>query len=82
MKIVFLLEYCTSDFVRKETYRTHILNHHKGLGPQELEMIMEKIKNFREPDLDIDAFTLEKQKNFTIMDKAETIQYEEEEMIE
>ena len=43
---------------------------------------MEKIKNFREPDLDIDAFTLEKQKNYTAMDKSENMQYEIEEMVE
>lgn len=55
-------EYCTSDFVRKETYRTHILNHHKGLSNEELTAILDKIKNFRPPALDVDQFTMEKQK--------------------
>lgn len=55
-------EYCASDFVRKETYRAHILSHHKRhLSDQEYEEVLERIKKFQPPSLDINRFTLEKQ---------------------
>lgn len=55
-------EYCTSDFVRKETYKAHIISHHKRhLSEQEFEDVLEKIKKFQPPQLDINQFTLEKQ---------------------
>lgn len=57
-------EYCASDFVRKETYRAHIISHHKRqLSDQEYEDVLERIKKFQPPSLDINEFTLEKQKN-------------------
>lgn len=56
-------EYCTSDFVRKETYKAHIISHHKRhLSDQEFEEVLEKIKKFQPPSLDINQFTVEKQK--------------------
>ena len=56
-------DYCTSDFVRKETYKAHIISHHKRhLSDQEFDEVMEKIKKFQPPSLDINQYTLEKQK--------------------
>lgn len=56
-------EYCASDFVRKETYRAHIISHHKRhLSDNEYESVLERIKKFQPPSLDINEFTLEKQK--------------------
>lgn len=55
-------EYCASDFVRKETYKAHIISHHKRhLTEQEFEDVIEKIRRFQAPSLDINQFTLEKQ---------------------
>jgi hypothetical protein len=55
-------DFCTSDFVRKETYRAHITSHHKRhLSDEEYSSVMEKIKKFQPPSLDIKQFTLEKQ---------------------
>lgn len=66
-------EFCTSDFVRKETYRAHIISHHKrSLTEQEFDDVLERIKKFQPPSLDINAFTLEKQKN-----KADNKNFEE-----
>lgn len=56
-------EFCTSDFVRKETYRAHIISHHKRfLTTAEFDQVIDKIKRFQPPSLDINQFTLEKQK--------------------
>lgn len=56
-------EYCSSDFVRKETYKAHIISHHKRhLSEQEFEDALEKIRRFQPPSLDINQFTVEKQK--------------------
>lgn len=56
-------EYCSSDFVRKETYKAHIVSHHKRhISDQEFEDVLEKIKRFQPPSLDINQFTVEKQK--------------------
>lgn len=56
-------DFCSSDFVRKETYRAHVINHHKRhLTTEVLNETLEKIKNFRPPALEIDQFILEKQK--------------------
>lgn len=52
--------------MRKETYRTHILNQHKSLSQEEINAVLEKIKNFRPPQLDVEQFTLEKQKYTTL----------------
>lgn len=66
-------EYCTSDFVRKETYKSHITSHHKkDMTEEEYENCLERIRKFQAPPLDIKKYTLEKQvKNF-----------EDEEMVE
>jgi uncharacterized tellurite resistance protein B-like protein len=56
-------DFCSSDFVRKETYKAHILTHHKRhLKEQEYEDVIEKIRKFQPPALDINKFTVEKQK--------------------
>jgi hypothetical protein len=55
-------DYCASDFVRKETYKSHIVSHHKKeLSEKEFQDVMEKIRTFQLPHLDIDKFTVEKQ---------------------
>jgi hypothetical protein len=55
-------DFCTSDFVRKETYRAHITSHHKRhLTETEYINVLEKIKKFQPPSLDIKQFTLERQ---------------------
>lgn len=57
-------DFCISDFVRKETYKAHIISHHKQhMTEQEYEDVLEKIRKFQPPSLDINQFTLEKQKN-------------------
>lgn len=56
-------EFCSSDFVRKETYKAHILSHHKrSLSDAEYEEVIERIKKFQAPHFDIDQYTVEKQK--------------------
>lgn len=48
---------------RKETYRNHISTHHKRhLTDKEYEDVLEKIRAFKPPPIDINEFTLEKQK--------------------
>lgn len=55
-------DYCASDFVRKETYKSHIISHHKKeLNEKEFQDVMERIRTFQLPHLDIDKFTVEKQ---------------------
>jgi hypothetical protein len=55
-------DFCTSDFVRKETYKAHIISHHKRqLSEEEFEEVIEKIKRFQPPSLDINQYTVEKQ---------------------
>jgi hypothetical protein len=55
-------DYCASDFVRKETYKSHIVSHHKKeLSDKEFQDVMEKIRTFQLPHLDVDKFTVEKQ---------------------
>lgn len=57
-------EFCESDFVRKETYRAHIISHHKRhLSEKEFEDALEKIKKFQLPVLDVNRYTLEKQQD-------------------
>ena len=79
-------DYCTSDFVRKETYKAHIISHHKRhMSDQEFQEVLENIRKFQAPHLDINQFTVEKQnstkaqKNTTFL---EEIDMEMEEMIE
>lgn len=78
-------DFCSSDFVRKETYRAHVTSHHKRhLTEQQYEDTLEKIRKFQPPSLDVHQFTLEKQKNVTVIteesDEAEkSIEYIEEE---
>ncbi len=48
--------------MRKETYRTHVLNHHKNIPAEQLTEVLDRIKNFKPPALDVDQFTMEKQK--------------------
>lgn len=56
-------DFCASDFVRKETYKAHVINHHKRhLSAEVFDATIEKIRNFRPPALDINQFILEKQK--------------------
>ncbi|KAG5683243.1 hypothetical protein PVAND_012536 [Polypedilum vanderplanki] len=57
-------DYCASDFVRKETYKSHIISHHKRhLSDQEFEEVLEKIRKFKPPVLNVDEYTVERQKN-------------------
>lgn len=75
-------EYCTSDFVRKETFKTHIINQHKELGLELQNEVLEKIKSIREPRLDISAYTLERQEAYEgILDETEEYGVEESEII-
>lgn len=78
-------DYCASDFVRKETYKAHIISHHKRhLSDQEFEEVLEKIRKFQPPALDINQFTVEKQKfnQEMILPKVEEGEIDMEEMIE
>lgn len=55
-------EFCTSDFVRKETYKSHVISHHKkDLSEEEFQDVLERIRTFQAPPLDIKKYTLEKQ---------------------
>jgi len=78
-------DYCASDFVRKETYKAHIVSHHKRhLSDQEFEEVLEKIRKFQPPALDINQFTVEKQSSAAgiILAKVEEGEIDVEEMIE
>lgn len=72
-------DFCTSDFVRKETYRAHIISHHKRhLTEKEYEDTMDKIKKFQPPSLDVNEYTLEKQTVAGYMLKTEIEEGEQE----
>ncbi|XP_070502544.1 zinc finger protein 260-like [Chironomus tepperi] len=78
-------DYCASDFVRKETYKAHIISHHKRhLSDQEFEEVLEKIRKFQPPALDINQFTVEKQMSAQgmMLSKVEEGEIDVEEMIE
>lgn len=76
-------DYCASDFVRKETYKAHIISHHKRhLSDQEFEEVLEKIRKFQPPALDINQFTVEKQNPGMMLSKVEDGEIDMEEMIE
>ena len=67
-------EFCASDFVRKETYRAHIVSHHKRhLSEREYEDVLDRIKKFQPPSLDINRFTLEKQADYQPVDSANDV---------
>lgn len=81
-------EFCASDFVRKETYRSHINSHHKkDLSDEEYREVLERIKTFQAPPLDIKKYTLEKQGNEyeegeDIGDEMEMIETEDDNVLE
>lgn len=76
-------DYCVSDFVRKETYKAHIISHHKRhLSDQEFEEVLEKIRKFQPPALDINQFTVEKQRLNQEDIKVEEGEIDLQEMIE
>lgn len=55
-------DYCSSDFVRKETYKAHIISHHKqSMTEKEYEDVLEKIRKFQAPHMDVNQFMVEKQ---------------------
>lgn len=55
-------EFCTSDFVRKETYKAHIISQHKRhISASEFEDVLDRIKKFQPPSLNINDYILEKQ---------------------
>jgi uncharacterized Zn-finger protein len=43
-KIKINCELCTSNFVRKETYRKHVLNQHSDLNETEMKAMLKKIR--------------------------------------
>jgi hypothetical protein len=48
--------------VRKETYKAHIISHHKQqLTEDEFLQVLENIRKFQPPHLDINQFTVERQ---------------------
>lgn len=48
--------------MRKETYKSHIISHHKRhLSDQEFEEVLEKIRKFKPPVLNVDEYTVERQ---------------------
>lgn len=55
-------DYCTLDFVRKETYKAHIISMHKqSMTDKEFEEVLEKIRKFQAPQMDVNQFMVEKQ---------------------
>lgn len=76
-------EFCTSDFVRKETYRSHITSHHKkDMTTEEYEAVLEKIRLFQPPPIDIEKYTLEKQYKKMGIKMEDVVEGDEMEMIE
>lgn len=72
-------EFCTSDFVRKETYRAHITStHRRQLSERDYDDAMERIKKFQWPTLDVNEYTLEKQTVAGFMLKTEIEEGEHE----
>lgn len=76
-------EFCTSDFVRKETYRAHIISHHKRhLSEKDYEDVIERIRKFQPPSLDVNEYTLEKQTGgFVLKTEIEEGEHETQENI-
>lgn len=80
-------DYCTSDFVRKETYKAHIISHHKQqLSEEEFQQVLENIRKFQPPHLDINQFTVEKQglksENAEVLEEGEMEEMIEDESME
>jgi hypothetical protein len=42
---------CKSQFGRKSKYRHHVLNTHQNIGYEQTQMILEKIKNIKVPEV-------------------------------
>lgn len=40
-------DYCEAKFVRKDTYRSHILSHHQDMDKSELDDFLKKIRNMK-----------------------------------
>lgn len=80
-------DFCSSDFVRKETYKAHIISHHKAhLSEEEFQEVIENIRKFQAPHLDINQFTVEKQgvksENLEILEEGEMEEMIEDESME
>jgi hypothetical protein len=69
--------------VRKETYKAHIGTHHRRhLSDQEYEEVLEKIRKFKPPVLNIEEYTVEKQQKGARLDEGEIDMEMIEEQIE
>lgn len=49
VKIACELAGCKSQFARKETYRNHVLSHHKDIGEENIKIVLEGIRNMQLP---------------------------------
>lgn len=43
---------CKSQFGRKSKYRDHVLTRHQDIGPEQTQIILEKIRNTKVPDVE------------------------------
>lgn len=59
VSITYLLDYSYfSEFFklqRKETYKNHVLTHHKNLEEQQLQNLLESIKNYQLPKVSLNS---------------------------
>ena len=48
LKVSCELPGCSSKFARKETYRNHVLSHHKELSKDQIELLLKKIREMKQ----------------------------------
>ena len=48
LKVSCELPGCSSKFARKETYRNHVLSHHKDLSPEKIQALLKKIREMKQ----------------------------------
>lgn len=46
-------------FQRKETYKNHVISHHKDMGDENLRSLLDKIKHFQLPKIDLNNISLQ-----------------------
>lgn len=50
LKICCEVTPCTSTFARKETYRKHVIQHHKNLGEEKVANLLKKIRELKDEE--------------------------------
>lgn len=53
VKLKCEIDSCNSQFARKETYKNHVLSHHKDIGPERTQDLLNRIKTSQLPKIDL-----------------------------